>query len=50
MLEHSGRDIGGQHLDPAVPIADAGIGAMTQHRLLQRHPSRIVMSVLEFRT
>ena len=50
MLEHRRRYIGGQHLDPAVPVTDAGIGAMPQHCLLQRYPSRIVMRPLDLRT
>ena len=47
MLEHCRRDIGRQHLDIAVPVTDAGIGAMAQHRFFQRYPSRIVMRVLD---
>ena len=47
MLEHRCRDIGGQHLDIAVPITDSGVGAMAQHRLFQRHARRIVMRVLD---
>ena len=47
VLEHRCRDIGRQHLDPAVPITDAGVGAMAQHRLFQRYASRIVMRVLD---
>ena len=50
MLEHRRRDIGGQHLDLAVPVTDTGIGAMAQHCFLQRYPSRIVMRPLDLRT
>ena len=50
MLEHRCGYIGGQHLDPAVPVTDAGIGAMAQHRLFQRYTSRIVMRPLDLRT
>ena len=50
MLEHRGGYIGRQHLDIAVPVTDAGIGAMPQHRFLQRYPSRIVMRLLDLRT
>ena len=35
MLKHRCRDIGQQHFDLAVPVTDAGIGAMAQHRLLK---------------
>ena len=50
MLEHRGCDIGGQHLDIAVPVADAGIGAMAQHRFFQRYTRRIVMRPLDLRS
>ena len=50
MLEHRCRDIGGQHFDPAVPVTNAGIGAMAQHRLFQRYADGIVMSLLYLRT
>ena len=49
MLEHRGGYIGRQHLDIAVPVTDAGIGAMAQHRFFQRYPSRIVMRLLDLR-
>ena len=47
MLEHPRHDIGGKHFDLAVPVTDAGIGAMAQHRFFQRYSSRIVMRVLD---
>ena len=47
MLEHCRRDIGGKHFDLAVPVTDAGIGAMAQHRFFQRYPSCIVVRVLD---
>ena len=47
VLEHRCRDIGRQHFDLAVPVTDTGIGAMPQHRFLQRYASRIVMRVLD---
>ena len=50
MLEHRGGYVSRQDLDIAVPVTDAGIGAMAQHRLLQRYPSRIVMRPLDLRT
>ena len=50
MLEHRGGYVSRQDLDIAVPVTDAGIGAMAQHRLLQRHTRRIVMSLLDLRT
>ena len=50
MLEHRRRYIGRQHFDLAVPVTDTGIGAMTQHCLLQRYPSSIVMRPLDLRS
>ena len=50
MLKHRGRDIGRQHFDLAVPVTDTGIGAMPQHRFLQRYASRIVMRPVDLRT
>ena len=50
MLEHRCGYIGRQHLDLAVTVTDTGIPAMTQHRLLKRYPSRIVMRPLDLRT
>ena len=50
MLEHRGGYISRQHLDLAVPVTDAGIGAMAQHRLFQRYARRIVMRSLDLRT
>ena len=50
MLEHRHCDIGGKYFDPAIPVTDAGIGAMAQHRLFQRYPGRIVMRLFDLRT
>ena len=50
VLEHRCRDIGRQHFDLAVPVTDTGVGAMAQHRLLQRYPRRIVMRPLDLRS
>ena len=50
MLEHPRRDVGGQHLDLAVAVTDAGIGAMAQNRFFQRYPSRVVMRPFDLRT
>ena len=49
MLEHRGRYISRQHLDIAVPVTDTGIPAMSQHRLFQRYPRRIVMRLFDLR-
>ena len=50
MLEHRCGYIGGQHLDPAVPVTDTGIPAMAQHRLFQRYARRIVMRLFDLST
>ena len=50
MLEHRRRYIGRQHLDIAIPVTDAGIGAMAQHRFFQCYTRGIVMRLLDLRT
>ena len=47
VLEHGRHEVGGQHVDLSVAIADAGAGAMAEHRLLQRHPGRVVVRLLD---
>ena len=49
VLEHRARDIGRQHLDLALPVADPGIAAMAQHRLFQGHPRGLVVRPLDLR-
>ena len=50
MLEHPRHDIGRQHFDLAIPVTDAGMPAMAQHRLLQRYTRRIVMCPFDLST
>ena len=50
MLEHRGGYVSRQDLDIAVPVTDAGIPAMAQHRLFQCYTRRIVMCLLDLRT
>ena len=47
VLEHGRRDVGGQHLDPPVCVADAGPAAMAEHRLFQRNPGRVVVRLFD---
>ena len=47
VLEHGRHEVGGQHVDLSVAIADAGAGAMAEHRFLQRHPGRVVVRLLD---
>ena len=50
MLEHRGGYVSRQDLDIAVPVTDAGIPAMPQHRLLKCYTRGIVMRLLDLRT
>ena len=45
VLEHGRGDIGGQHLDLPIAVADAGPAAMTEHRLFQGYARRVVVGL-----
>ena len=47
VLEHSRHEVGPQHVDLSVTVADAGPGAMAEYRLLQRHARGVVVGPLD---
>ena len=47
VLEHGRGHIGGQRLDRTVRVADAGVAAVAEDRLFQRHTRRVVVGLLD---